>query len=433
MSEPASQTGLLRAYRGATRALGPLLPLWMGRRARAGKEDLARLNERKGIASLPRPNGPLVWMHGASVGECTMLLPLISQFRKDRPDINILITSATVTAANLLEVRLPDGCFHQYVPLDHPKYVSAFLDYWTPDTALWAESEIWPNMITEAKSRGVKMALINARMSENSLNGWAKRAASAKAVFSKFDLILAADKRTGDSLGWFTERDIFATGNLKDAGETLPANAEDLRRLQQSLAGRPIWCAASTHMGEDELILRAHEDILSVHPNALLILAPRHPERRDDILDLINSCEFTSSVRSKGQTPNKKTQVYLFDTIGEMGLAFRLAALTFVCGSLVKGLTGHNPLEPARLGSAVLTGGNTASFSETYNAMFSFGAARRVLSPEIIGKEITALFSDQDVLENLREKARRYAESRDDVLTYVWDELQPLLPHASAS
>jgi 3-deoxy-D-manno-octulosonic-acid transferase len=186
-------------------------------------------------------------------------------------------------------------------------------------------------------------------------------------------------------------------------------------------------------MGEDELILRAHEDILSVHPNALLILAPRHPERRDDILDLINSCEFTSSVRSKGQTPNKKTQVYLFDTIGEMGLAFRLAALTFVCGSLVKGLTGHNPLEPARLGSAVLTGGNTASFSETYNAMFSFGAARRVLSPEIIGKEITALFSDQDVLENLREKARRYAESRDDVLTYVWDELQPLLPHASAS
>lgn len=432
MTSPA-QTGLMRAYRSAAHALGPILPLWVNHRAKQSKEDPKRLSERQGISSLARPKGALVWMHGASVGECTMLLPLITQFRRERPDISVLVTSATVTAATLMAKRMPSGCQHQYIPLDHPKYVSAFLNHWQPDMALWVESEIWPNMILEADTRGIKMALINARMSEKSLSGWSKREASAKAVFSRFDLILAADKRTGDSLGRFTSRDIPATGNLKDAAQPLPVNTSEFEHLSKSIGTRPIWCAASTHTGEDDIILRAHSEVLKTHPNALLILAPRHPERREDITQLINSGGFVSAVRSAGETPNAQTQVYLFDTIGEMGLAFRLAPLTFVCGSLIEGLSGHNPLEPARLGSAVLTGGYISSFAESYNAMFSFKAARHILSPDIIGKEVADLLGDKTQLSAMQETARNYAESRDDVLAFAWSELLPLLPESAAS
>ena len=422
----------LKFYHSASAALGPLLPLWVNKRAKNGKEDPLRAAERYGIASAPRPSGPLVWMHGASVGECTMLLPLIAQFRKDRPDITVLITSATVTAAALLADRLPSGCLHQYIPLDRPKYVCAFLDHWQPDMALWAESEIWPNMIIEADRRGIKMALINARMSEKSLSGWAKRKTSAEAVFSRFDLILAADKRTGDSLGWFTARDIPATGNLKDAARPLPAEPQALAMMRGAVKERPVWCAASTHKGEDEIILRAHQEVLAAHPNALLILAPRHPERREDILRLIDAKALSAASRSQQDRLSASANVYLFDTIGEMGLAYRLSALTFVCGSLISGLSGHNPLEPARLGSAVMTGGHIASFADIYNAMFKFSAAQRILSPEIIGKEIINLLGAPDTLAALQDNGRRFAKSRNDVLAFVWSELAPLMPEAPA-
>ena len=421
---------LLGLYRNGAAALDPLLPIWVNRRAKQGKEDPQRKTERYGIASQPRPEGPLIWMHGASVGECTMLLPLITKFRQQRPDISILITSATCTAAAVLKERLPEGCVHQYVPLDSPKNIGRFLDHWHPDLAIWAESEIWPNMIINAQARGIKMALINARMSEKSLNGWAKHKTSAEAIFSRFDVILAADKRTGDSLGWFTARDIPATGNLKDAAPPLPANMQDLARFQNSVKDRPIWCAASTHSGEDEIILRAHKDVVAAHPNALLILAPRHPERRDEILKLIQAADFNTAIRSQNDSLSSAVQVYLFDTIGEMGLAYRLSALTFVCGSLKAELSGHNPLEPARLRSAVMTGGHIASFADIYNTMFKFNAARRILSPEIIGKDIAALLSAPDELAALQDKAARFAESRNDVLSYVWSQLKPLLPES---
>lgn len=423
-----SDTAQLRLYRFATDILGPFLPLWVSSRAKKGKEDPDRKTERYGTASQPRPQGPLIWMHGASVGECTMLLPLITKLKNTRPDINILITSGTVTAAKLMRERLPESTIHQYVPLDRHKYVSAFLDHWQPTIGVWSESEIWPNMIIEANTRGIKMALINARMSEKSLSGWAKRKTTAEAIFSRFDVILAADKPTGDSLGWFTSRDIPVTGNLKDAALPLPAAEEELRHMQEMVTDRPVWCAASTHAGEDEIILRAHKEVLTAHPNALLILAPRHPERREEILSLIHSASYKAAVRSQKDKMNTDIQVYLFDTIGEMGLAYRLSALTFVCGSLVKGLSGHNPLEPARLGSAVMTGGHIASFADIYNTMFKFNAARRILSAEIIGKEAAALLGTPSQLSDMQNNAIRFAESRNDVLSFVWSQLIPLLP-----
>jgi len=210
-------TFLLKSYRGTARLVGPLLPLWIKRRAAKGKEDPARLCERRGIATLARPSGPLVWMHGASVGECSLLLPLIERLRAVRGDISILVTSATRTAADLMDSRLTDGCFHQYVPLDRPEYVKAFLDYWQPDTAIWAESEIWPNLVQGCKRRGIKTALINARLSARSVAGWGKRPASAKAVFGVFDLILAANQETARAIGHWTGKTPETAGNLKQA------------------------------------------------------------------------------------------------------------------------------------------------------------------------------------------------------------------------
>lgn len=422
-------TFLLRLYRAFMHALRPLLPIWLSRRARIGKEDPKRLNERYGISSLPRPNGPLIWLHGASVGECMMLLPLIDALTSRRANCQILLTSGTVTAAKLMAARLPKGTCHQYVPLDSPKYVRHFLDHWQPRLAIWAESEIWPNLIFETKARGTKLALINARMSLKSLAGWRKRSASAKAVFSKFDLILSADKLTADGLSEFTMRTIDMVGNLKDAAEPLPANAAKLKELTEAIGKRKLWCAASTHTGEDLHVIEAHQQILDNHPDALLILAPRHPERSDDIVELINSRGLSFATRSSGQKPDTKTHIYVFDSIGEMGLIYRLAPITLMCGSLIEGLSGHNPLEPARLGSAVLSGPYVSSFEDIYADM---DALITVTTDQDIARKISHFLSDATALAAAQKSARDFCGARADVLARVWEALAPLMPAEEA-
>ena len=424
-----NETLLIRAYRGLTRLSAPLLPLWLGRRARAGKEDTARQGERFGEASRPRPDGHLIWMHGASVGEVTMLLPLIDKTLREYPSAHVLITSGTVTSAQILEQRLPAHAFHQYVPLDTPKAAAKFLNHWQPDLALWAESEIWPNLILEARNQGIPMALVNARMSDKSIQGWMKRPKSAKAIFDSFDLILAANEETANGLSWLLGQEIESAGNLKDAAPSLPVHQKELSTLRAKITARPIWCAASTHAGEDAIMLQAHAELRESHPNALLILAPRHPDRRDEILRLLGETHL--AIRSRGEMPRAKTSVYLFDTIGEMGLAFSLADIAFVCGSTVDGLMGHNPLEPARLGCAVLTGAHIASFADSYMSMFAFDAAKRILSPDKIGESVSDLFSDPKMLAHQQTQALAFAQSRDAVLEYVWEKLTPILPPLS--
>lgn len=424
-----TDTALLRSYDVATRVLGPLTPLWVRRRAREGKEDIDRIEERYGTPSLPRPQGTLIWFHAASVGESVMLFPVIHRLLMHDPELQILVTSGTVTSAELLAERLPERAIHQYVPLDYPKAVTTFLDHWKPDMALWAESEIWPNLIRKTKARGIPMVLLNARMSRKSMDGWKKRGSkSGQALFSAFDLILAANDETAKGLSGIVGRHIEMSGNLKDASEPLPAKPNVLANLKTQTQGRKIWCAASTHLGEDEHMIAAHKHLLDADPNALLILALRHPERMPDVRDLLKKEKLTYAVRSRSQKVTSKTQVLLFDTIGEMGLAYRLAELSFVCGSLIEGLAGHNPLEPARLGNAVLTGTHIASFADTYMSMISFDAARRVLTPQEIGPLITDLLTDPEALKALQTNAKAFAESRDAVLDHVWEQLKPLVP-----
>jgi len=423
-----NETGLIRAYSGLTKLLAPMLPLWLKRRARKGKEDPERQGERFGIASMPRPKGQLFWMHGASVGEVTMLLPLIDKVLAEHPNAQILVTSGTTTSAELMAKRLPSRAFHQYIPLDTPKAVKAFLDHWKPDMAIWAESEIWPNLLLQTQTHNIPMALINARMSEKSVHGWMKRRKSAQSLFGCFDVILAGDDATANGLSNLLGREIQSIGNLKEAAPALPVNATDLSKLKGQIGDRLIWCAASTHKGEEEIILAAHKEVRAKHPNALLILALRHPERREEIFTLVGNTHM--SIRSHKTDLHELSSVYLFDTIGEMGLAYSLAQITLVCGSLIEGLMGHNPLEPARFSNAVLTGQHISSFTDSNSSMIAFNAAERILSPTMIGRAVSELFSDPDTLAQKQRLAFDYAQSRNTVLDVLWDQLTSILPEA---
>ena len=424
-----NDTGLIRAYSGLTKVIAPILPLWLKRRALKGKEDLNRQGERFGQASIARPVDQLFWMHGASVGEVTMLLPLIDKVLAEYPAAHVLVTSGTTTSAELMVKRLPVRAFHQYIPLDTPKAVNAFLDHWTPDMALWAESEIWPNLLLQTKARNIPMALVNARMSEKSINGWFKRPKSAQRLFGCFEVILAGDDATATGLSSLLDKAIQNSGSLKEAAPALPVDAEELTGLKTQIGDRPVWCAASTHKGEEEIILTAHDKVRSNHPDALLILALRHPDRMNDISAIMG--EIQVSIRSQKGDLHDQSSVYLFDTIGEMGLAYSLSDITFVCGSLIKGLMGHNPLEPAHFSNAVLTGEYISSFADSYSSMIAFNAAERILSPDMVGQAVSDLFSNPDKLAKQQRLAFDYAQSRNAVLDVVWDKLTPVLPETT--
>lgn len=423
------KTPLLKSYSAATRMAAPALPLWLNRRAKKGKEDPARLNERRGISNIPRPGGNVIWLHAASVGESQMLMPVIMRILSEHRHFHIVVTTGTVTSAELLAEQLPKNAVHQYAPADHPKAVRAFLDHWQPDLAIFAESELWPNMIMQTKARDIPLALINARMSADSIERWAKRGKnSGKALLTCFDLILAADTATANGLSWLTGRDIEAAGNLKDAAPVLPVDAGELKKLKAALGRRPVWCAASTHAGEEELIAEAALEIKTKKPKSLLIIAPRHPERAAEVKAVFVKAGLNVLRRSSNRMPTGATDVYIVDRIGKMGLVYSLSKIAFVGGSLLDGLSGHNPLEPARLDCAVITGTHISSFADTYMSMLAFDGADRVLSPEELAPAVLKYMADAKARQAKAVAALKYAKSRDAVLDYVWTYLAPLLP-----
>ena len=423
------RTGLLKSYSAATRVLAPALPLWLKKRAAKGKEDPERLSEREGIASQPRPSGDLIWLHAASVGESQMLMPVINRIVAQRPGLSFVITTGTVTSAEVITPQLPKSAVHQYAPADHPKAVKNFLDHWKPGLAIFAESELWPNMIMEAKSRDIPMALINARMSAASIERWDKRGKkSGKALLDGFNLILAADKQTADGLSWLTGREIEGAGNLKDAAPALSVDKQELKAMKTAIGRRAVWAAASTHEGEEELIADAVLEIKKTRPKSLLLLAPRHPERIDEVEVILKNAGLTFQRRSDGDLPSSDTDVFIIDAMGHMGLVYSLAKTSFVGGSLVQGLKGHNPLEPARLGSAVITGTHISSFADTYMGLLAFDGAKRILKPENLAPTILAFMKDNKSRKKQADAALNYAKSRDAVLDYVWEHLEPLLP-----
>ena len=363
-------------------------------RLAAGKEDAARVDERRGIASLPRPEGKLVWFHAASVGESLALLELIRQLLDARDDLSILVTTGTVTSAALMGERLPERAVHQYVPLDARDYVTRFLDHWRPDLAIWTESELWPCLIETTAGRDIPMLLINARMSKASHDKWRFLRRVARHLLNRFSHALVQDDLTEISLrrlGLSPDR-MEVTGTLKEGAAALPADEGVLSRMRADLAGRPVWLAASTHPGEEEKVLEAHRAALKANPRLLLILVPRHPDRGDELAEMLERDGWSHARRSAGAHPAGQTQVYLADTVGELGLWYRLAPISFIGGSW-EPIGGHNPFEPAALGSAILHGPYVTNFVDIYQRLTEARAARLVSAPQSLAAAVNDLMS----------------------------------------
>ncbi|MDA1099597.1 MAG: 3-deoxy-D-manno-octulosonic acid transferase, partial [Proteobacteria bacterium] len=334
-------------YRGTTILLGPLANWYLRHRLRQGKEDPARVGERLGQAGRARPPGRLVWVHGASVGETISVLPLIQGLLRQDQGLHILLTSGTVTSARIMADRLPSRAMHQYLPIDRPSAVNRFLEHWRPDLALWVESELWPNLIHQTAARGVPMALINARMSERSYRRWRRLPFLIKPLLGAFQVCIAQSAPDAERLATLGAQFVTCHGNLKAASPPLPCDPRNLRLLEMAIDRRPLWLAASTHPGEEAIIGAAHRHLAARFPNLLTILVPRHAARGDEIAAALAAQGLSIARRSQEQPIVPGTEIYLGDSMGEMGLYYRLAAIVFIGGSLVAH-GGQKPLEAAR-------------------------------------------------------------------------------------
>lgn len=417
---------ILNSYLALTRVLDPAYKAVVSRRKALGKEDPVRFSERFGRSSSTRPGGKLIWMHAASVGETQSLLGLIPALLAAREDLSILVTSGTRTSAELMERDLPDRAFHQFAPVDTPSVVKRFLDHWRPDLAIWVESEIWPRMLVETKARDIPMLLLNARVSQKSLERWGFARRAAGSIFSFFDLLLVQDQATHDllsSLGLPKDK-LKLTGSLKsELAPALPNKSQAARDLEY-LRSRQHWIAASTHQGEDEIVLKAHR---ALPQDSLLVLVPRHPERGPRLASLAKNMGFETGLRSNGDELESAGQVYIADTIGEMGLWYRATDVSFVGGSLVTGIGGHNPFEPILLGSNVIVGPYVGNFQDTYAVLLTAEAATSVSGAESLSAAVASLWK-QDTARDQKNRANALLSGQASVTNETRDRILEMLP-----
>lgn len=363
----------------------------LAKRLAAGKEDPERQDERIGIASMPRPDGPLIWMHAASVGESQSMLELGRKLLEERPAINCMITTGTITSAKALEGKLPARMFHQYVPVDTRNFVDCFLEHWHPELALFIESELWPALLTRTYDHNIPLVLVNAHMSEKSYRGWRWLRGMAEVLLNRFEHVLVQDDDSAtymQKLGLEPEK-TNVIGSLTEGIPPLLHNEVERKSIAASIAGRPIWLAASTHANEEELASKAHKTACRAFPDLVMLLAPRYPERGDEIAQMLTDDGWVVAQRSRAQTIENRTDIYLADTIGEMGLWYRLAPLSFIGGSLVE-IGGHSPFEPAALGSAILHGPHISNFAEPYARLAGANACVKITC-ETLGETLAEM------------------------------------------
>lgn len=417
---------MLALYRGAATLGAPLVRAFLARRLATGREDRARIGERRGIASLARPEGRLIWLHAASVGEAISALALIERIARDRPGLTLLLTTGTVTSAAIMAARLPDGVLHQYVPVDVPAWVDRFLDHWRPDLALWIESEFWPGALCALKRRGVPAVLVNARVSDRSFAGWRRAPGTIAALLDCFALCLAQSPLDAERLAALGASRVEMPGNLKFAAGVLPAAEPALDALRRALGPRPVWLAASTHPGEDEIAAAAHRIIAADTPDLLTIIVPRHPARGPDIAARLRADGFRVARRAADQPLGPETEIYIGDTVGELGLFYRLAGIAFIGGSLVPH-GGQNPLEAAKLDCAILHGPHMENFAAIEAEMRAAEATLTVESGAALGPAVAALLADGLRRETLARAAADIADAKTGILDAVMAALTPYL------
>jgi 3-deoxy-D-manno-octulosonic-acid transferase len=423
----------LKAYRALSIALGPAIGLYLARRLARGKEDPERFGERSGHASRPRPPGPLVWVHAASVGEAVSMLSLIDRLLVERPRLSVLVTTGTVTSARLLAGRLPSGrAWHHYVPVDRPSSVRRFLAHWRPDLALWVESELWPNLVIETRARGIPLLLLNGRMSSGSFARWQRVPGLIGPLLASFDLCLAQDAAQADRFQRLGAADAASVGDLKAAAAPLPVDEAAFADLAAACAGRPLWLAASTHEGEEELAAAAHRALAREHRGLLTVIAPRHPARAAAIRAMLEASGLAVARRSAGEAVRSSTDIYLADTLGELGLLYRLAGIAFIGGSITR-KGGHNPLEAALLDCAILHGPDMSNCAAMARALAGAGATMTVSDGPSLAAAVGRLLADPVERAARAAAAAGVAAHNRDVLDAVMAAIAPwldrLAPH----
>lgn len=421
MTRPASLT----LYRAAMRALAPLAPIWLRLRARADKEIPERLGERYGRASAPRPAGRLIWLQAASVGESGVARTLIAALAA-RTDAHFLLTTGTTSAARLIAERPPPRTLHQFTPQDHPDYVARFIDHWRPDLGVFIESDLWPNLALAAHGRATPLALVNARFNAGSLARWRLVPGAFRRIMGAFSCVLASDAATADGLAPFIGARPPLIGNLKADAAAAQWDEALAAELRAAIGDRKAWIAASTHPGEDEIALAAHAALRAKHPDALLLIAPRHVERGGAIAHMAGGAPRRSLGATIGAEP-----VHVVDTMGELIAFYAAVPVALVCGSLLPKMTGHNPIEPARAGAAALSGPHVASFGDVYAALKAAGGVRIVADASEIASAVDALWIDAAARHRMIASASALFAAAPSAADRAADALIALLPHSA--
>lgn len=417
-------------YKFLTSFLAPLIGLWLRYRLWREKEDRLRFSERFGFSNITRPDGVLVWIHAASVGEVNSVFPLIEDIQTRFPEVRILLTTGTVTSARLVAAKNLKNAklqqiIHQFVPIDTPEATNRFLRRFRPDIGFWVESELWPNLVVNARARGCFMIIVNGRMSENSFDKWQKHALQmVLQMMSCFELVFAQTEADAQRFRALGARDARVGGNIKYDAPALSCNENELFSLKQKIGARPIWLAASTHADEEVIIAKTHAMLAKIYPNMLTIIAPRHPKRGAEIATKISKYGAVA-MRSHGDAITEKISFYIADTLGELGLFYRLCEIVFMGGSLApKG--GQNPIEPARLRCAIIAGNHTENFADMYAQMDKLGICERANTPQEIAAKVANLLQNPDALITKQAISKEWLKSKSGAITRILNLLAPI-------
>jgi len=421
---------ILKLYRLLTYIAGPAIDIYLQKRKKLGKEDALRFDERLGKAAFPRPDGTVVWIHAASVGEALSVLPIIKKLAEHYPGTNFLLTTGTITSAKIIESRLPDNTFHQYVPVDKITAVRRFLRHWKPNLALWVESELWPNLVTET-ARYCPIIMVNGRISDNSYKSWQNYSSFSKEVLSRFSLCLPQSKHDAERFEKLGARNVKYLGNIKFDAPPLPSDPQKMGEILTMIGQRQIWMAASTHSPEERMIAEIHKELKETHPDLLTIIAPRHPKRMEDIIELLKDLELNIAVRSKNDEITEDTDIYLADTIGELGVFYRMVPIVFIGGSIAnKG--GQNPLEAARLDCTIVYGPHMDNFIEIKRELEDKHASLIAKDKGELFRIIDEMTNDHDKQESLAKAALDVIKEKQGVTDKIIEEIKPYIERVSS-
>ena len=414
----------IKIYNTLIAILYPLvIKRYINKRLAKGKEDAKRFNERIGRPNMERPEGKLIWLHGASVGESISMLPLIQKILDTYPDAHVMVTTGTVTSADVMNKRLPERAFHQFIPIDNPFFTTRFVKHWQPDVALWFESELWPAMLSSIKRKNIPLILINGRISNKSFKRWQQFDFICKELLSCFSLCLGQSEEDAYRLQVLGATNTMCLGNLKYAGLPLPIDEEKKNDILSQIGNRTFWLASSTHNDEEIRIAKVHKRLKQKFPNLLTIIAPRHPHRGEEIKSEIEKIELKASLRSENEKITPKTDIYIANTIGEMGIWYDISQIVFIGGSLIPH-GGQNFIEPSRVRDAVIVGPHMHNFTDAMNRAKKADAVIQVTDTEELGEMIEQLIENKELLEAKRSLAYNWASSEAKVLDGIMDKVK---------